>query len=365
VNRGLVAEVDLSAVTHNLKVLRRITGGRPVIAVVKADAYGHGSVEVSRRLQTEGVSLFAVAFAGEGKLLRDSGIDAGIIVLFDRFDPADYFSYKLTPVIQDMTTASAFSEEARARGAVIPVHVKIDTGMGRVGFDPADAVSCAMRIASMEGLYLEGLMSHFSEADLCDRSYALHQLAIFNEVRQGITEKLGRPILAHMANSAAVLSLPEALLDAVRPGLFIYGYSPFKEDHGLVPLMTVKTRIIAVRGLSAGSPVSYGRTFVTKRDSKIAVIASGYADGYDRHFSNNGEMLVRGKRVPVVGRVCMDLTMVDVTDVGGVSEGDEVVIMGRQGDAIITAGELASRINTIAYDIVTGIGGRARKVYSG
>lgn len=363
VNRGPLAEIDLSALQHNLKIVRKISQERPVIAVVKADAYGHGSVEIARNLARLGVSHFAVAYTGEAKVLRESGITADIIVLFDRSDVEDYFTYGLVPVVQDKETARKFSVEAVKRSKSIRVHLKVDTGMGRLGFRPEQTVSAALEIAGWEGIKLEGLMSHFSEADLADRSYASHQLNLFNEIRFAISDGLGRPIISHIANSAAVLSLKDAMMDAVRPGLLLYGISPFQEGFGLMPLMTLKTSVLAVRDLCAGTPVSYGRTFITKCDSRIAVIPVGYADGYSRLYSNNAEMLVRGRRVPVAGRVCMDVTMLDVTSIGGVCEGEEVVILGKQGNEQITAAELAARIGTIPYEILTSLGGRARREY--
>jgi len=295
--------------------------------------------------------------------LREAGINSQLLVLFDDTDIADYFRYNLTPVVHDIRMAREFSKEAAKRGVSIPVHLKVDTGMGRLGFGHETAVHDCLEVAAMAGLKIEGLMSHFSEADLSDRSYALEQIRLFDRIRDGLSEKLKQPFLSHMANSAAVLSLQAALFDAVRPGLILYGCSPFKDDRGLKPLMRIKTRVLAVRNLPAGSPVSYGRTFITKRKSAIAVIPAGYADGYSRFFSNNAEMLVKGRRAPVAGRVCMDLTMLDVTGIDGVSEGDEVVILGGQGDGVITAAELSSRVNTIPYDILTSMGSRAGKEY--
>jgi alanine racemase len=363
VNRGPVAEILLPSLLHNLEIIRNITGGRPVIAVVKADAYGHGAVEVARRLVSLGVSHLAVAYTGEAKLLRESGITAGIIVLFDRADMEAYFEHGLMPVLHDKETARKFADEALKRGRTIRAHIKVDTGMGRMGFSAERAVQEAVEISGMGGIELEGLMSHFSEADLADRSYALHQLNIFNDVKTAIAARLGRPLMSHMANSAAVLTFKDALLDAVRPGLLLYGCSPIQNGFGLRPVMTLKTRILALRNLCEGTPVSYGRTFVTKRASRIAVVPVGYADGYNRLFSNNGEMLVRGRRAPVIGRVCMDVTMLDTTDIEGVCEGDEVVIIGSQGSETITAADLASRIGTISYEILTSLGSRSRRQY--
>jgi len=340
-----------------------MAGKRDVISVVKADAYGHGSVEVARRLVAGGTVDLAVAYTEEAKLLREAGITVPILVFFDQENPGDYFKYDLVPVLRDRRTAGLFSDEARKRGTTIHVHMKIDTGMGRIGFRPEQAVEAALEMADMEGIRLEGLMSHFSEADLADRSYALQQLKIFGDLRDSIQLRTGLRLRCHMANSAAVLSLPEALFDAVRPGIALYGYSPFEESFGLRPVMSLRAKVLAVRNLPAASPVSYGRTFITKRDSHIAVIPVGYADGYNRLFSNNAEMLVQGCRAPVVGRVCMDMTMLDVTDIPNVSEGDEVVILGRQGQEMITAAELARRINTIPYEILTSLGTRAQKTY--
>lgn len=362
-HRGPVAEIDLSALQHNLQVIRSKAGKRDVIAVVKADAYGHGSIEVAQRLVAGGTAGLAVAYTDEAKLLREAGITAPILVFFDQENLDDYFRYDLLPVLRDSRAARIFSDEARKRGTSIPVHMKIDTGMGRIGFRPEQALESALEIAGMEGIRLEGLMSHFSEADLADRTYAQQQLKIFGDLRDTMQSQTGLKLFCHIANSAAVLSLPDALLDAVRPGIALYGYSPFEESFGLRPVLRLSSKVLAVRNLSAASPVSYGRTFVTKRDSRIAVIPIGYADGYNRLFSNNAEMLVQGCRVPVVGRVCMDMTMLDVTDVQNVSEGDEVVILGRQGKEMITAAELADRIKTIPYEILTSLGTRARKAY--
>lgn len=364
-NRGPIAEIDLSSLRHNLRLLRRIVRKRPVIAVVKADAYGHGAIEISRELVKDGVSHLAVAFTSEAKALRNAGIDVRILVLFDRSGIEDFFDYDLIPVIHDLKTAREFSKEARRRGTGIGVHLKIDTGMGRLGLNSETALSDSLKIAGMHGIEIQGLLSHFSEADLADRSFALRQMEIFKKIKRGITEKIPGPLMVHMANSAAALSLKEAFFDAVRPGIALYGYSPVEKTHRLRPLMKIKTGILVIRKLRAGSPVSYGRTFVVGRNSKIAVIPVGYADGYDRSFSNNAEVLVRGRRVPVVGRVCMDLTMIDVTGVEGVSENDEVVLLGEQGNDRITATELSSRVNTIPYEIITSLGSRARKEYIG
>lgn len=393
-DRGPIAEIDLEAIAHNFRIAKKITKNRAVIAVVKADAYGHGAIEVSMRLVKEGASYIAVAYTAEAVALRDAGIKAPIIVLFDKHDMGDYFKYNLIPVIHDIKTARAFSKEARKRRQSINIHIKVDTGMGRLGFDTENIEKNVSAIAKMDSIVVTGLMSHFSDADLSDRSYALIQFDRFNSVRNALIKKNIKPVMCHMANSAAVMLLPESHFDAIRPGLMLYGYSPIQEAiikeqgsrgqgvkglgermnkslepsnprilESLKPAMTVKTKILSLRKFKKGTPVSYARTFTTTRESLIAVLPVGYADGYTRVFSNNADVLIRGKRAPVIGRVCMDIAMIDVTDVRGVTEGDEVILLGRQKGNVITASELAMKAGTIPYEILTSFGNKTRKVY--
>ena len=378
-NRGAVAEINLSAIAYNLQSVRKIVKNRPVIAVVKADAYGHGAMEVSKKLFEENVSFLAVAFTGEAIELREAGIKSPIIVLFDTGYIKEFFDFKLIPVIYNVDTASSLSAEAKKKNIIIKVHVKIDTGMGRLGLSGNHIVNDLIKISEMEGIELVGLLSHFSEADLSDRSYAVLQLKRFNKIRETISKILKRKIFSHIANSAAVLTFEDAHLDAVRPGLMLYGYSPINQKSevspptqlritspeliNLIPAMKVKTKILCIRKVSSGTPISYGRTFITKRPSRIGVLPLGYADGYSRFFSNNAEVLVKGRRVPVVGRICMDLTMIDLTDVKGVKENDEIVIMGKQGEESITAQELAHKATTISYEILTSLGAKSKRIY--
>jgi len=384
-DRGATAEINLSAIVHNFKIVRHIAQDKKVIAVVKADAYGHGSREVSKRLVKEGASYLAVAYTGEGIELRNAGIRVPIIVLFDCKDIGDFFEYHLIPVIHDMHTALTLSRRATERGTAIKIHIKIDTGMGRLGLHGNRIIEDIFTISDMEGLDIVGLLTHFSDADLSDSSFAFLQLEKFKEIQRAVSQKLKREILSHVANSAAVLAFGDALLDAVRPGLMLYGYSPVNPydssasgiQHSakdsdlrpqnlklkLMPAMKVKTKILCVRDVPPDSPISYGRTFITKRHSRIGVLPFGYADGYNRLFSNNAEVLVKGKRVPVIGKVCMDLTMVDLTDVKDAQGGDEVVILGGQGEESITAYELAGKANTIPYEILTSLGSHSKKEY--
>lgn len=383
-NRGAVAEIDLSAISNNLKIIKNLSMNSPVIAVVKANAYGHGAINVSRRLVDDGVEYLAVAFTEEAKELRNAGINSPILVLFDP-DIDDIFTHNLIPVIRDKKTAVALSKKAEENNRDISVHIKIDTGMGRLGFAENTAKEI-LEIANLRGISIDGVMSHFSEADLLDTSFAMMQINRFNAIKAELLNNGLNVRLFHIANSAAVMTLPESHLNAVRPGLMLYGYSPIQKAEDkkirswedkkfstsqplnlltpLIPAMTVKTKILALRKLPAGTPISYGRTFITKRDSLIGVIPVGYADGFSRRFSNNAEVLVSGKKVPVVGRVCMDLTMIDLTDVEHVEEGDEAIIIGRQGNESIDAAELALRADTIPYEILTSLGNMAKKVYN-
>lgn len=372
-NRGPVAEINLKAISNNLKVIKNLSYGRPVIAVVKADAYGHGAIEVSRHLADLKVEYLSVAFTEEAKELRASGINLPILVLFDP-DIRDILQYNLIPVVQDKKTALAISKEAEKANVIINVHIKVDTGMGRLGLTE-DAANEILQIADLKGLRIEGVMSHFSDSDLYDSPFAKLQIERFNLIRKVLSDNGLSVKLFHMANSAAIINFPESHFDAVRPGLMLYGYSSIVQinkgqepeiltpDAKLIPSMTIKTKILTIRRLPANTPISYNRTFITKRDSLIGVIPIGYADNFSRRFSNNAEVLVRGRRVPVVGRVCMDLTMIDLTDIGDVGEGDEVVIIGKQGDERISVYELAQWADTIPYEIVTSLGGKAKKLY--
>lgn len=376
--RGAIAEISLSALAHNLRTVRKIVKERPVIAVVKADAYGHGAVEVSKRLLKEGAFCLAVAYTGEAIELRNAGIQSRIIVLFDKGEISDFFDFNLIPVVYNIDVASRLSDEALKRQTKIKVHAKIDTGMGRLGFTGNGILDQLMMLSRMPGLELTGILSHFSEADLADRSYAMLQLDRFNALKKALSENLKIKLQAHFANSAAVISLRDAYLDAVRPGIMIYGHLPkyfnnssvtvsekdnIEPDIILIPAMKIKTNLLCIRNLPEGTPISYGRTFITKRRSRIGVLPVGYADGYNRLFSNNANVLVRGKRAPVVGRVCMDITLVDLTEIEDVSEGDEVVLLGDQGNETITAQELADKINSITYEILTSLGRLSKKKY--
>lgn len=358
----VIAEVDLRALTHNLDVAAEKTGGKDVMAVVKADAYGHGAFDVSEHLIRKGVSRLGTAFTGEAVALREAGIQVPISVFFDRGNAEQCLRYNLTPTVSDLPSAKNLDAAARRQNTKIPVHVKVDTGMGRIGFTMESALKDITSLASMKNIRLEGLMSHFSDADLKDKKSANAQLKKFRSIigdlkKRGITFERH-----HIANSAAVMSMKSAHFDMVRPGIMLYGYA-YPGARGIRPVMTLRSNIILLKSVPEGTTISYGRTFTAKRRSTIATIPIGYADGYNRLLSNRGEVLIKGKRAPVVGRVCMDTIMVDVTGIPGVSYKSPVVLLGSQGKDKITADELAAKTGTIPYEILTSIGQRVKRVY--
>ncbi len=362
--RKTVAEIDLDNLAANLARVNDISKNGHVIAVVKADAYGHGSVAVARRLEKEGIYALGVAFVSEAVELRDAGIRSKIIVFFDNENVDACFEYNLTPVIFDEDSVHAYTEASRKFQRPIDVHIKIDTGMGRVGFQPFECMKAIQGMNDMREITVTGVMSHFSDADLQDSSFAKTQFTQFREIVDECKRR-GLNVLAHIANSAGIMTFPEARLDAVRPGLMLYGYAPVDGSNGLKPVMTVKTRLMSLRRVTAGTPISYARTFVTRRPSLIGVIPAGYADGYNRLFSNNAFVVMREKKAPIIGRVCMDLSMVDLTEIEGVAAGDEVTLLSSEEGMGLTARELSEKARTIPYEILTSLGAGARKIYRG
>ncbi len=356
------AEIDLKALSHNLEIVKKKTNNKPILVVVKANAYGHGSVEVSRHLLKKGALMLGVAFIEEAIALREAGIKAPILVFFDTGDIASFFKYDLTPALFDLKTAKAFSEKASKYNRKIAAHIKIDTGMGRIGLRVANALPEVLGIAELKNLRLEGIMSHFSDADLADKEFTSRQLGSFINLIELLKKKNVHFKFSHMANSAAVLQFPAAHLNMVRPGIMLYGYEPAEKDN-LKPALSLKSKIIFIKKVPAKTPISYGRTFITKRESAIATIPVGYADGFNRRLSNSGEVLINGRRAPVVGRVCMDTIMVDVTEIPRVKENAEVVLIGCQGKEKITARDIADKIDTIPYEVLTSIGPRVKRLY--
>jgi alanine racemase len=365
-DRPTLAAIDLHALTHNYAEVTRRIGGRKVLAVVKAQAYGHGAVPVARHLAGLGVHMFGVAMVEEGQDLRDAGIIAPILVMGPVFpeQAGSLIRANLTPVVYTLQVAKALSDAAAGAGRTVQVHVKIDTGMGRIGVSPEEAVLFIETISKFPGIVVEGVMTHFADADLQDKKFAAAQMERFEALIGSLDAKGIAIPFRHAANSAAVLEYDRALLTMVRPGLMLYGYNPLESGvpADVRPVLSLLTRIAYIKKVQAGVPISYGRTFVTKRESLIATIPIGYADGYSRGLSNRGEAIVRDKRVPVAGRVCMDMTMLDVTEVPGVTAGDEAVLIGSRGNERISADDIAAKTGTIAYEVLCGISGRVPRV---
>jgi alanine racemase len=365
-----LAKIDLSALCNNLAQVKKRVGDKKIIAVVKANAYGHGTVEIAKHLiqSSRQVAMLAVASLNEAIILRKSGIQSRILILTgcpaDRMGEA--VSDRLTPTLFDPASLIALSRAAKSASRETRVHLKVDTGMGRLGILPSQVVGF-LRKAEDLGIVVEGIFSHFAEADLSDLSFAKEQAEKLKNIIAVLTKKKIALPFFHLANSSAILHFPEAVMDAVRPGLMLYGYSPLqrKQRFGLTPIMTVCSRVIAIKTVAAGTSISYGRTFFTKCTTKVATIAIGYADGYPRALSNCGEMIAKGKRVPVIGRVCMDMTMLDVTKVPKLSAGDFVTVMGEEGKEAVWADELAKKANTIPYEILCGFKGNIPREYVG
>ncbi len=367
-SRPTAARIDMQSLSHNYKEVLHRADGRKILAVVKAQAYGHGALKVSRHLLELGADMLGVALIEEGRELRAAGIEAPILVIGAVFpEQAETIAgLGLTPVVYDMKVARAVADAAQKQKTKVAVHVKIDTGMGRIGIPPAAAEDFIVDLVNLRGITVQGMMTHFADADLRDKRFASKQMDLFESLLKKLDSRGIAIPLRHAANSAAVLDYRRALLTMVRPGLMLYGYNPLEGEAAgadLRPVLSLVTRIAFLKKVPAGLPISYGRTFVTKRESIIATIPIGYADGYGRGLSNRGEAIVRSVRVPVAGRVCMDMTMLDVTDVPGVSEGDEVVLIGSQGKERITADDIAVKTGTISYEVLCGISSRVPRVY--
>lgn len=364
------AEIDLGNLDYNIKQIIQKAGGREIIGVVKADGYGHGAAAVSAVLLENGVKSLAIATLQEAITLRENGFTCPIVML--GITPEMYagtlLKYDITPVTSTYENAAAISEAAKAEGRTIEAFVAVDTGMGRIGFLPDDeCVEEFIKISRLSNLRVKGLFSHFATADEKDKSYAQRQLSHFNSFYEKLRQAGVDIPVRTIANSAAIMEIPEAHFEAVRPGIILYGCYPSQEvDRSLFsirPVMSVKANIIHLKRVPSGFSVSYGKKFTTGRESLIATLALGYADGYPRYLSGKGRVIVNGVFAPVVGNICMDQCMVDVTDVPDVKLGDEVVLMGSQGDLTILADEIGDKTGTINYEIVCAFGQRLPKVY--
>ncbi|MBI4776258.1 MAG: alanine racemase [Deltaproteobacteria bacterium] len=363
-------EIDLAAIERNLNQVRSCgpTALR-VMAVVKADAYGHGMLPVSRKLAQLGCEYLAVFRLEEAVRLREGGIDLPVVVLMGFLEDEREYGVEcgVIPVLHDVREIPELDAIARRKDRVVHVHLKIDTGMGRMGLPEHQAELALDLLRSCGGLKLDGLLTHLSAAeDPREEAYTLEQVKKFRQFLD-LAHKMGhRPANNQVSNSAACIYRWNTGSDLVRTGLALYGTTPSPElgrRIALKPVMSFHSNVVQVKQAPAGTSISYGRTFITDRPTTLAAVPVGYADGYVRRFSNRSEVLIRGQRAPVRGRVCMNVTVVDVTSIQGVREGDPVVLLGRQGDEIITAEELANHADTISYEIFTAIGGQNPRIY--
>ena len=365
------AEVDLNALAHNYRALRTLTpAGCKFLGLVKANAYGHGAVPIAKKLEELGCDMLAVACVAEAAQLRDAGITLPILCL--GYTPVEeteaLLRYHVTQTVGDLDTGRALSEAAQRAGGVLDIHVKLDTGMGRIGFlwqldgDNGPVADDIAALCALPGLRAGGMFTHFSDADGSE-AYTEDQLHRFQDARTTLAQRGVTFPLYHCGASAATLRYACTHMDMIRPGIALYGYSPAPDmplPHGLElrPVMTVKSRVAVVRDLPAGSCVSYGRTATLARDSRLAVVPIGYGDGFPRLLSNRMDLIVHGVPCPIVGRICMDMCMVDVTDVPEVKAGDEVLVYGPG-----QAERAAQTMGTIVYELLCDLTGRVPRVY--
>lgn len=366
------AEVNLDNIAHNVREIRKITGSRAkIMGIVKADGYGHGVMEVAKTILDNGVSYLAVSMLDEAIQLRNNGIGVPILIL-SYTDPKraeEIIQNDVTQAVFSHDLAEALSAAAVKLGRSVRIHIKLDTGMTRVGFMPGySAIKNVLQISRLPGIIVEGLFTHFASADEPDKTYTKMQFEKF----MSICNELGRVGLhipvKHAANSAAIIGFPETHLDLVRPGLIMYGMYPSDDVDrtrlSLKPAMTLKANVTMVKDVEAGTSISYGRVFTTSAPSVVATLPIGYADGYTRLLTGKGRVLIHGEYAPVVGRICMDQCMVDVTGLkNNVSVGDEAVLFGSQDGLEIPVEEVAAKIGTINYEVITLIGRRIPRVY--
>jgi alanine racemase len=363
------AIIDLGAYAHNIRLIRHlIPGDCGIMPAVKTNAYGHGAVPIARQAVAEGVAMLAVSNVAEAVELREGGIDAPILVLMSPPEGAlgAVIEHGLRLTISDVRTAERVGELARRANKVVPVHCKVDTGMGRQGFDMDSAVSDLLHLTRISHIDIEGICTHFPVADLPRDPFTNNQIKAFKQVLNQL-DKEGIPYeMAHAANSAGMLYHPSGAFDMVRPGLITYGAWPAEPPPSPAPFRPVlrwESEVALVKDLPPRRSVGYGRTYITQSPTRVAVIPVGYADGYKFTLANRADVLIRGKRCPVRGRISMDQIVVDITRAEGVVCGDTVTLIGTDGDSAITVEELARHAGTVAQDIFTGIGWRVERVY--
>ncbi|NJC88776.1 MAG: alanine racemase [Desulfuromonas sp.] len=364
-------EIDLDALRFNLRQVRdRVGQDCEILAVVKADAYGHGASGVAPALAAAGADQFGVALVGEGRALRRYGLTQPIVVLGGAFpgEEATILEHHLQPALYDLDTARRLDAAARAAGNRIPCHHKVDTGMGRLGFRPDRLAAVLAVLISLPGVEIRGVISHLALADEPDKPFTATQIERFQSVVTQVREAGFTPHYLHLANSAAIYSRQLAGCNLVRPGVSLYGGltgTPFEQEVPQRPVMSFLSQVAQLKEVPAGEGISYAHRFVTQRPSRLAAVPVGYADGYNRLLTNKGDVLIRGRRAPVAGTVCMDWILVDVTAIPDVAVGDRVTLLGRDGDECITALEWADKIGTITYEVFCNISKRVPRIFVG
>jgi alanine racemase len=359
-------EIDLDAIKFNIKNIRKHVGKEiKIMGIVKGNGYGHDAIEISNIILEQGVDQLAVARIEEAIFLRKNNIQAPILVLGAALPEQFklYIDYQIMASLSDLNNVYKFNDIAAKLDKKIKLHLKIDTGMGRLGINPQVFKDLYNDFSKLPNIEIVGVFTHFSTADEKDKSYTYYQFRLFKEITDLIKSIniMPRPSF-HTANSGAILDLPETWLDMVRPGCLIYGLYPsdeVKRTIELRPALSFKTRIVLIKEIKAGSFIGYGKSYQTKRDTMVAALPVGYADGYPRSLSNSGKVLIRGNLAPVIGRVCMDQMMVDITDTGGAAIGDEVILWGAQGNGNITVQDIANKINTVV-DVIIHLTDKAR-----
>lgn len=365
------AVIDLDAICHNINEVKRVVGPEvKVMPVIKADGYGHGAVPIAKELNKIGVDAFAVAILEEGITLRNHGIQQPIVILgyTSEYQYSSLIQYEIEPTVFCYEMAESLSKIASALGKDAKVHIKLDTGMNRIGFKPTkESLEIVKKISELPNIKIEGIFTHFACADEADKTSASKQKAEFDKFIGWLLEEGIDIPVKHVSNSAAIIDMDSWRMDMVRSGIITYGLYPSEEVAknvlDLRPAMELKTHIVHVKEIEAGEGISYNHTFVTKRKTKVATIPVGYADGYPRALSSKGRVLIRGQYAPIIGRICMDQFMVDVTDIEGVSVMDDVTLIGTDGDHQIPVEEIANITGTINYEIVCDISKRVPRVY--
>lgn len=367
----VVANVDLDAICNNIINTRNLVGNTTkIMAIIKANGYGHGAKPIAKALDKMGVDSFGIAIIEEGIELRNAGIEKPLLIL--GYTPKEQYKeliqYNITQAIFQLSSAEDLSREALRQNKIVNIHIKLDTGMSRIGFsDTEESINEIKKIALLNGIYIEGIFTHFACADEVNKSSAHDQLNRFLEfVKRLELEGISIPI-KHISNSAGIIDLPEANLDMIRSGISTYGLYPSdevkKENLLLKPSLEIKTHVSYVKEVNKGVGISYGSTYITNRVTRIATIPVGYGDGYPRQLSSVGRVLIRGKSAPILGRVCMDQFMVDVTEINNVKQGDAVTLVGKDGDEYISVEELASMANSFNYEFICNIGKRIPRIY--